>query len=72
MGAAVMGLWWIWPTLVVIGLGLLGVLTYRIASNRSGTHTTPGAGSARRILDERFARGEIDADDYHRRRAELR
>lgn len=30
-----------------------------------------GAGSARQILDERFARGEIDQDEYRRRRASL-
>jgi putative membrane protein len=30
-----------------------------------------GGDSARRILDERFARGEIDQDEYRRRRATL-
>jgi putative membrane protein len=29
-------------------------------------------GSARRILDERFARGEIDEDEFNRRAAALR
>lgn len=28
--------------------------------------------SAQHILDERFARGEIDAEEYHRRRQVLR
>ncbi|SFO41149.1 putative membrane protein, partial [Pseudonocardia ammonioxydans] len=27
--------------------------------------------SARQILDERYARGEIDEDEYHHRRDEL-
>ena len=31
-----------------------------------------GVGSARRILDERFARGEIDEDEFNRRVAALR
>jgi putative membrane protein len=31
-----------------------------------------GAGSARRILDERFARGEIDEDEFNRRAAALK
>ncbi|GAY07666.1 hypothetical protein [Pseudonocardia sp. N23] len=53
---------WIWPTLAVIGLALLGYVAYRMAQSRE-----PGRPSARRILDERLARGEIDADDYRRR-----
>lgn len=32
----------------------------------------PAARDAQRILDERFARGEIDADEYQRRRDVLR
>ncbi|MDQ6614656.1 MAG: SHOCT domain-containing protein [Actinomycetota bacterium] len=35
-----------------------------------GSDETPTAG-AERILAERFARGEIDADEYHRRLADL-
>ena len=31
----------------------------------------PDANRARRILDERFARGEIDADEYRQRREHL-
>lgn len=31
-------------------------------------HDQRGGGDALRILDERFARGEIDADEYSRRR----
>ncbi|MFJ1612115.1 SHOCT domain-containing protein [Streptomyces sp. NPDC088251] len=32
----------------------------------------PGPSSAERILAERYARGEIDDDEYHRRMATLR
>jgi len=32
----------------------------------------PPADRARQVLDERFARGEIDTDEYHRRREILR
>ena len=31
-----------------------------------------GAENARRVLDERFARGEIDADEFRQRREVLR
>ena len=63
---------WVWPLLIVIGLGLLGCVAFRLV--RDGTRTTPLAGNAvsaaaRRILDERFARGEIDEQEYRRRRA---
>lgn len=62
---------WIWPTLMVIGLVLLGYLTYRLIAGRDANAPGTVTGPARRILDERFARGEIDEDDYRRRRAEL-
>jgi putative membrane protein len=70
MGTTAMTWFWIWPTLVVIGLGLLSYVAYRMAQHRSPDGPPPQAGSARRILDERFARGEIDEADY-RRRADL-
>ena len=43
--------------------------------SRGGSTSLPGAGrvdDALRILDERFARGEIDADEYTKRRDLLR
>ena len=71
MGTAMMGWFWIWPTLVVLGLVLLGYLAYRLTVGRSASGAPGDAESARRILDERFARGEIDEGDYRRRRAQL-
>jgi putative membrane protein len=62
------GYGWIWMLLswaVIIGLVIWAVNTFaRDARARDGS-------SARRILDERFARGEIDEEDYRRRRDEL-
>jgi putative membrane protein len=34
--------------------------------------TGAGRASAQQIIDQRYAHGEIDDDDYRRRRAELR
>ena len=63
MGAS----WWAWPVLVLIGLVLLGVVAYALM--RGGTtQTEPAARSAARdILDERYARGEIESEEYHQR-----
>jgi putative membrane protein len=66
------GWMWFWPVLILISLLLLIYGVVRLAQSRP---PVPGdaerSSSARRILDERFARGEIDEDDYRRRRAQL-
>ena len=36
MGTAMMSWFWIWPTLVVVGLALLGYLAYRVTRNPGG------------------------------------
>ncbi len=72
MNGWMFGWMWVWPLLVLAGLLLLGYGVVRLAQ---GWPPAPGGTerglSARRILDERFARGEIDEDDYRRRRATL-
>lgn len=42
-----------------------------VAGASAGGAPVPLSGSARSILDERFARGELDADEYVSRRALL-
>ena len=54
-------------TLVVVG----GVALYRSLRQDDRRSPTDG-GSAERLLDERFARGEIDAEEYRQRRDLLR
>jgi putative membrane protein len=68
-GPMMMGWFWLWPLLVVIGLVLLGFVAYRLAQGRGTTGWT--GGSPRKILDQRYARGEINDEEYRRRRAEL-
>jgi len=65
---------WIMMVLVVLVLaGVAGALV--IALRRPpGTPTPPSVppeNSARRTLDERFTRGEIDEEEYRRRRSIL-
>jgi putative membrane protein len=72
MGGASMGWMWVWPVLIVVGLSVLGYVAVRLAQGRPGA-SPPGAdagsgSAARRILDARYARGEIDDEEYRRRR----
>lgn len=56
-----------WLLLTVLTLGLVVWLVVG--------HARPGhdeSGMARRILAERYARGELDTDEYNRRLAALR
>jgi putative membrane protein len=67
MGAAgwiFMGLFWI----VVIGLVVWAVAALLPGNRPGGPARTE---SPREILDRRFARGEIDAEQYRRAREEL-
>lgn len=58
----------------------LGVLLFRFLSGPSGAHREPGAStggprpglSPEQLLAERFARGDIDEDEYRRRLTVLR
>lgn len=69
------GMWawmWIWPLLILVGLALIVWVVVRLV--RDGRQGPPppasvtGQPAARRILDERLARGEIDVEEYQRRR----
>lgn len=65
------GWMWIWPVLILVGVLALGYLAVRLLTgNRPGDRTVARS-SAREILDERYARGEIDEEEYRRRRGML-
>lgn len=55
--------------MMAIGMGsfwiLLAVLVYALL--RNGRHESTRSPGAREILQERFARGEIDAEEYQAR-----
>jgi putative membrane protein len=56
-----------WTVLITVG-----VLLYRALGRGSDRPSTPAATSPERLLAERFARGEIDEEEYRRRLAVLR
>jgi len=65
---------WMWVVgplwLIVLG-ALVGLIVWLVVRS-SGQSPTATQGDARRILAERFARGEIDEDEFRRRSALLR
>jgi putative membrane protein len=68
---------WIWMMLVMVvfwGLVIFAVVALFRGTSRSGTPsgTAPQQQDPLELLDGRFARGEIDAEEYHARRDVLR
>jgi putative membrane protein len=66
------GAGWVWMSLMMIVAVVAVVLAvWVIVRASSGTHQPIGR-SAKDILDERYARGEIDTADYEERLRKLR
>lgn len=65
-----MGWAWGYGLLAIAGVALLIYVVVRLASRKSGSSETApdsmhdDASSAKRILKERFARGELTAEQY--------
>lgn len=70
-----MGGWgWLWLALIVLVIVLLVVWVRRRSGPGDSGPGDRGVGGddALRILEERFARGEIDRDEFEERRRALR
>ncbi|WP_237728072.1 SHOCT domain-containing protein [Cellulomonas sp. APG4] len=72
-----MGWSWVFGLLLLAGVVTLVVLLVRLTvdgGRRRGEHPGPGAAQsrAREVLDERYARGEIDSAEYEERLRTLR
>ena len=66
---------WIMMTLAIVafwGVVVFVVVALFRSANSTGSPDRRGARDPMEILDERFARGEIDEDEYHARQAALR
>ena len=61
-----MGLFWIWPVLLLVGLAVLVWAVIRATSSTRADQSS-GTGRAREILQERFARGEITEQELRER-----
>jgi putative membrane protein len=67
------GWWWVMGVGWLLFLAFIGVIVYLLVRH----HTGAGGSAERRstaedLLAERLARGEIDEDEYRRRRTALR
>lgn len=63
--AIFMGLFWIAPLLAV------GAILWAAMRKGSTAMTHSESGSALRILEERYARGEIDKEEFEQKRRDL-
>ncbi len=67
------GAWIAMASMMLVFWGVVAAaIVLAVRSLRPHDKTSTTAGDAIRILDERFARGEIDADEYRQRRDLLR
>lgn len=66
-----MGWGWLFLALVVIGVIALVVALVRLTARGDRGPVPTARGRARDVLDERYARGEIDTADYDERRRRL-
>lgn len=79
MGYGYGGMAWMWPMMLIgmlfifLIVGVVVFLLYRLVRTNDlradGSHHE--SSSARRILDERYARAEIDEEEYRKRRETL-
>lgn len=58
---------WAWPGLLLVGVVVLGALAYGLLRGDKTEGTSAGRATAREILDERYARGELDGEEYRQR-----
>lgn len=65
---SMMGWMWLWSLVGLLFLITLVVLAVWAVRRFTGQ---PGSHDARRILEERFARGEIDGDEFRSRLQQL-
>ena len=67
---------WLFVTLLMLGVALIVVLAIRVLGGGIGpgrdggarpVDRQPGRSRAREVLDERYAHGDIDTDEYNQR-----
>lgn len=64
------GFWWIFPVLMMVFMVVACVYIMRFVMGHGHSHRE-NTSSAVRLLNERFARGEIPKEEYEEKRATL-
>lgn len=64
-----MGWMWLW---LIGGLGLLVLLVWAVARSAAPPTAPRGEDSPEAILKRRYARGDVDREEYERRLTDLR
>jgi putative membrane protein len=66
-----MGFGWFFMILfwALVILGIIAIVKWLAGS--SGTSGTPSSKTARQILEERYARGEIDREEFEQKKRDL-
>ena len=70
-GMGYYGLGFIWQIIWLVVIIAVIYLVINALSQNRGSSNSGGESRALRILDERFARGEIDAEEYRKLKEEL-
>jgi putative membrane protein len=71
------GTWVMLTLMILVAIAIVGGIIWAIvfaarSANQTGPGTAPTSGpNARDVLDQRYARGEIDTADYEERRSKL-
>ena len=72
-GWSMMGEWWIWLIIILAVILVIGLLVVLLMGEdqKRGNRSDTGK-SADQILDERYARGEINEEEYKEKKKEMR
>jgi putative membrane protein len=63
------GGWWIWgPLMMIVAIAVIALVVWFVRNPRAEDRQSS---SAREILRERYARGEIDSEEYEERLRKL-
>ncbi|HEX5598380.1 MAG TPA: SHOCT domain-containing protein [Micromonosporaceae bacterium] len=64
--------WPMWIMMMVFWLGVILLVVWLVNSQRNRSAAVDDKSTARRILAERYARGELDTEEFNRRLENLR
>lgn len=67
-----MGGWWFWIIISIVVVVIIAVLIYLLNKEDRDKGMDPESKSAEKLLDERYARGEITTEEYNERKDEIK